>query len=528
MHYLDLQTAACGYRTGLRPLGRRLSGAALAALLVAGLCGGCRPKQEEPAVAPQEPARQTNPPAGTQALPPSAGQSVAFPNGSPMMPREMPGGTFSRRTPVVEAVEKAIPSVVNIGTERMVQTVYSDQMMSTRQQLLDQFFRDFFGAVPQPRQPKVRMTQSLGSGVVVDERGYILTNFHVIDRASRVRVMFDDDQTYDATFVAGDEVNDIALIKIHTGSNRLPKAIEFADNDELLLGETVIAMGNPYGLSHSVTMGVLSATNREASYRGQVLYRDILQTDAAVNPGNSGGPLVNIEGKLIGVNVAIFQQAQNIGFALPVRRVRQFLGRWMSPQHLRGEWLGFETAWDGSSVRVSYVDASSPAHAAGLRPGATITAIEGRPTQDHFAFNRQLLALPPGADVQVTWTLGGEMHTSRLTMLALPNARGNDLAYRRLGFTLHTTVGKAVAPARFEKCLPIESLRENGPAARIGLEPGRYITRINEYDIRNLDDVATALRDVQRGDVVTLALVDFSEREFDIIAHQSYVQLIAE
>lgn len=438
---------------------------------------------------------------------------------------ETPPPDSPRRTPVVRAVQKASPSVVNISSERLVRTVYNDEMMSVRQELLDQFFRGFFAQ--DERAQRMKTTHSLGSGVIIDENGYILTNYHVIDRADTVTVMLNDGHTLYAKFVAGDEINDLALIKIDVPDGRKLTPAEFADDFDLLLGEPVIAMGNPYGLSHTVSVGVLSATNREATWRGQVLYRDILQTDAAVNPGSSGGPLLNVEGKLIGVNVAIFQDAQNIGFALPVRRARALLGRWMSPQITRNLWLGMDVIWQAGRIVVTYVEPASTAASAGIRTGAIIDAIAGHPANDLFAVNRELLTLGEGQSVAVSWTLDNQSHSSNLKLVATPISDANRLAQERIGLTFKMNATD-IAPIRFQSCLPVESTRPNGPAALAGLTPGRYVTRINDTTIRSLDDVATALATVKGGEPVLLTLVDFTEQESLILAHLSAVQLLAD
>ena len=458
-----------------------------------------------------------------RALPPMQ----AMPLGGGRMPaRETGRGVFSRRTPVVEAVERASPSVVNLGTERIVQTIYNVPMLSRRAALYDKYLVEEVVIIPMPMPPKTQRTHALGSGVIVDERGYILTNNHVIDRASRMRVMLDNNDTYDASLVAADEMDDLALIKIDVGTNRTLKAMDLVDTDEVLLGETVIAMGNPFGLSHTVTVGVLSATNRPATYRGELLYKDILQTDAAVNPGSSGGPLLDIEGKLIGVNVAIYQEGQNIGFAQPVHRVRELLGRWLSPQLLKKQWLGFAAEWDSGAVRVSFVPTNSPVQNSGMRVGAVINGVNGRATPDLFSFNRQLLGYNEGESVDVTWTFDGETRTSKLRVLSSAQQDGNELAWRRLGLKLKPAAD-AIMPLRYEKSLPIDDVEKDGPGASEGLQAGRYIWKINDIEIRNLDDVAVALENVHKGDKIVVGLADYSQDATNVVIRQSHVQVTA-
>lgn len=429
----------------------------------------------------------------------------------------------NRRTPVVEAVQQALPSVVNIGTEREVKVVYSDPFFRSRDDAFDRLLQDFMGFAP--RRPRVERSQSLGSGVIVHESGFILTNYHVIERASKVRVMITDNEIYEAAILAGDSVNDLALIKVEP--NRPLPAIRFAPDDDLLLGETVVALGNPFGLTHTVTVGVLSATNREARYEGQVLYRDILQTDAAVNPGNSGGPLVNLNGDLIGINVAVYQQAQNISFAVPVKRARALLGRWWSSRLLHKTWLGFEPQLSPDGLRVGRMDPEGPAAGAGLQTNEPILALAGKPVPDLFTFNRDLLDLQAGDRVPLTVGNLDRIRTVDLAMVALPKPSGSALSRQLLGLVFSEDTPTAAARAGFKKGLGIQGVLDNGPAQQAGLRPGLLVTSVNEMEIVSLDDVGAALENVQPGDPVVLKLVNLVEQETFIVAQTTFVELRA-
>ena len=190
-----------------------------------------------------------------------------------------------------------------------------------------------------PAGPRPKRGQSLGSGVIVDEDGWIVTNFHVVRRADKINVVLSDGSQYEARYVSGDEKNDLALLKIDA-KKPLPY-VEIAGDQEPLLGETVIAIGNPFGLDHTVTKGIISAKNRRYD-AGDVTFEDILQTDAAINPGNSGGPLINTRAQLVGINMAILSQAEGIGFAIPARRVANMLAMWFSPEKRARLWLGLQ------------------------------------------------------------------------------------------------------------------------------------------------------------------------------------------
>lgn len=421
-----------------------------------------------------------------------------------------------RNSPVVRAVAKAVPGVVNIGTERLVQVRHSDPFLSLRGDLLDRFFSDFFGPPPLPG---YRIGHSLGSGVILDPWGYILTNYHVLERASRIAVILSDETRYDARILAGDEVADVALIKIDP--LRPLAALEFAEDDDLLLGETVIVLGNPFGLTHTVSVGVLSAMNRTAQYRGRELYSDILQTDAAVNPGSSGGPLLNLDGELIGVNVAVYQDAQNIGFAIPIKRVRALLGEWLSPERLKNIWLGFEL---GDGLTLSEVYEKTPAAAAGLLAGDVIFAVDGRPVRTRYDLNKSLLRKELGDFVRLTVRRGGESRDVEPAFEDRPKPSGINLAARRLGLVFGDPRAQQ---SPYPMGLPVEEVEEGGPAAQAGVKPGSWISRINSNEIRTLDDAGLALQNVRTGDQVSLVSVNLEEQGAFMVSQRTTLSVQA-
>lgn len=408
------------------------------------------------------------------------------------------GDRALRQTPVVNVVQRVLPCVVNIGTERMVQIRYTDPFQQFRRDVFDDFFRDFFGG---PRE-SLEVRHSLGSGVIIDSTGYILTNFHVVERASRIRVKLADRTEYEAVLVAGDPINDLALIKIE------PKAplqsVDFADDDDLMLGETVIVLGNPFGLEHTVTVGVLSARDREARYQGQVLFRDILQTDAAVNPGNSGGPMLNLDGQLIGINVAIYREAQNIGFAVPVKRVRELAGRWLAPMVTRQLTPGFDVAAGTGTVYVALTYDLAESSRNHLRPGDRIVAVDGTPVRSVFDFHRALLPRPPGETFPVT--IERDSETLNLLVKLEPPAQpvGALLAKQRLGLEFSTKPHQE-RRMLLGQGLMITRVAPGSRAEAAGLREGMIITWINGVNIHTLDDVGYALQFVRTGDPVQLA-----------------------
>ncbi len=236
----------------------------------------------------------------------------------------------ARRDATVEAVEQVMPSVVNIATETIVE--YNDPF--------EQMLREFWGPYYRRRQPNTQY--SLGSGVIIDEDGYVLTNLHVVRRASKVWVKLADGREFEAepTIVVNLRI-DVAVLKLKTKEGERFKAVKFAKDDDLLLGETVLALGNPFGLGGSVSRGILSSKNRRPAIEGEPLdVADWLQTDAAINPGSSGGPLINLKGELIGLNVAIYREGHGIGFAVPIKQVTEALSEIFAPEETKTMWFG--------------------------------------------------------------------------------------------------------------------------------------------------------------------------------------------
>ncbi len=283
-----------------------------------------------------------------------------------------------RQTPVVKVVHKMFPAVVNIQTEAVI-----------RQREFD-FFFGF------PGRERAYKTQAVGSGFIWSSDGVIVTNAHVIEGASKIVTLFHDGTEMEATVIGVDPDSDLAVLRVD--AKDLPAA-EIGTSSDLLIGEPVIAIGNPFGLSGSVTTGVLSATGRSVPTQDRSrTYTDFLQTDASINPGNSGGPLVNIEGKVIGINTAIYAQAQNIGFAIPVDRARKIVADLVEFGEVHPVWLGIGTATltpEESSrlgftvsrgALVTRVFGDSPADDAGIQPGDVITGVDGTTVESRESF----------------------------------------------------------------------------------------------------------------------------------------------
>lgn len=429
----------------------------------------------------------------------------------------------NRRTPVVEAVEKALPCVVNISTEKLVKVQHADPLQQFRGEKFDQFFREFY---EHQMPPEYRLSHALGSGVIIDPLGYILTNFHVIERASKIQVTLADGRTYPAVFLAGDPINDLALIKVTPPE--LLKAAEFAADDDTLLGETVITLGNPFGLGHSVTVGVLSAKNREARFGDKVLYKDILQTDAAVNPGSSGGPLLNLDGQLMGLNVAIYQEAQNIGFAVPIKRARELLGRWLAPRMLKKATLGFEIMSRAGHLIVTQVAPGLRLPQGQVVEGDEIIAVNRNRVTTLYDYHRALLPLMPAHVARMDIVHGDATNEVVAQMLALPKPDGGKLARERLGLELKPFSEIKGTATLARQGIAIAAVTEGGPAARAGLVPGLIVARLNGLDVTTLDDVGAVLENIRAGEMVLLVVVSLREQDGLLVSQSGQATVKAE
>ncbi len=392
-----------------------------------------------------------------------------------------------RRTPVVAVFEQCRDAVVNISTTRLV------RMRGLGFDLPDIF--DF----GRPRGVN-RRVQSVGSGVVVHERGYIVTNAHVVAQATDVQVTFADGTTRTADPVATDPEHDLAVLRVTT-EKPLPR-VKLGRSADILVGETVVAIGNPLGLQHTVTTGIVSALGRDLQFSEEVVYRGLIQTDAPINPGNSGGPLLNIDAELIGINSAIRGDAQNIGFAIPVDRLWELLPTLLDIEKRQRVRLGL--AVSGADARVVTVRPASPAAEAGLGVGDRIVSFNDEPVRDGIDFYVHLLDQKPDARL----TLGVQRGEQRLTLNArlqpVPPPDGRALALRLFGMTLETlpaeTRRKYGLPA--DVGLVVTSVERGGPADRARIRPGDLIIQLGRTRVFDLEDVGNALEQTRAGDDV--------------------------
>jgi serine protease Do len=385
------------------------------------------------------------------------------------------GDPFLRRTAAVEVAEKVGPAVVSILTETEVQQRRSPFEGLTGDPFFDRFFRDFFD----PGMP--RTSRSLGSGVIIDAEGHVLTNEHVVGRASRIKVSLQDGRELDATLIGADPNNDLAVLRIET-DEKLP-FVRPGSSADLLVGEPVIAIGNPFGLSHTVTTGVISALDRSIRASEDRAFYGFLQTDASINPGNSGGPLLNAEGALIGINTAIYQGAEGIGFAIPIDVAKRVVDELLRHGEVAPVWLGvdlqdldprlheaLELPRGTKGALVTGVARGSPAERAGVRRGDLISKAAGHAVntaRDVFGIVERAT---PGEDLALEVWRDGQRHTLAARAERVSDATVAELAERLLGL--------ALVPAR-QGGFQVQRVRPHSGAARIGFQPGDRVVAIN-------------------------------------------------
>lgn len=412
---------------------------------------------------------------------------------------------------VADMAERVTPAVVNIATERKAELA--------RHPLEGHpFFPELFGqGGPGGPGGRQRREMGAGSGVVISADGFIVTNNHVIDGADRIKVIFSNKTELDAELVGTDKPSDLALIKVK--AKALPH-LSFGDSAKLRLGEFVLAIGNPFGVGQTLTMGIVSAKGR--ANIGIVEYEDFIQTDAAINPGNSGGALVNMRGELVGINTAILSKsggAHGIGFAVPSNMVKPILDQVQKHGRVRRGWLGVGiqdlTSDLASSLEISGTEGvlvtdvmeGGPAAKGKLQAGDVITSLNGRKMSSTAHLRNEIALMGPGTKAQLGVFRDGKRLTLQISLdekeekrevAARDSSDSSLFAGIRLENLNPDLRRKLEAPIDLEGALVAE-LDPNSRAAAAGLRPGDVITRIDKQRIKSLSDIdASALKDKKR------------------------------
>jgi len=454
--------------------------------------------------------------------------------GAPIAPTEPtpvvaePGGIHS---PFALLAQRARPGVVNVHTSKTVArsvTPFPDVPRPLRPLL----------GLP-PAQPDAGVVvPSLGSGFVISAEGLIVTNDHVVDGVDRIRVVFADGVASEATIVGQDPETDLALIRVERSEGLHP--LPLGDSDAILPGDWVVAIGNPFGLDHTVTVGIVSAKGRDI---GQGRYDDYIQTDAAMNPGNSGGPLLDMRGEVVGINAAITPAANAIGFAVPINLAKEILPQLRSQGRVTRGWLGVAVQpltpelaealglgeeHAGRGALVANVQPASPAEAAGIRAGDVIVAYQGQPISDLRALPRAVSAAKVGEAVAIDLLRDGRALRVEATMAALESrapASAPAAASERQGVERWGVDVQELTPALRQRLgiddpgVLVARVEPGGLAERAGLQAGDLIVEANRQPVASIADLAAALEPrerpalllVRRGDASVFVLLARSQ-----------------
>ncbi len=410
-----------------------------------------------------------------------------------------------------DLADKVKGSVVNISTTQVIKghplRPFFNEKSPFRDFFGDDFFKRFFEENPHVK----RKTHSLGSGVVISEDGVILTNNHVVAKADEIKIKLQNSKEYDAKVVGRDPKTDLALIQTKTKPGpEFPKPARLGDSNKLRVGDWVMAVGNPFGLDHTVTVGIISAKGRVI---GAGPYDDFLQTDAAINPGNSGGPLFNMDGEVVGINTAIVARGQGIGFAIPINVAKQLLPQLRKGKVIRG-WLGIiiqdlspELAKsfglkETKGVLVGDVLKDSPAEKAKLQRGDVITALNGESMETAQALSRKVASIAPGTVIKLTILRDGKKKVIPVKIGTMPEEGTEEAkapAVERNAWGLSVQNLTTDMAARFgwkksEHGVIVTGVMPDSPAAEARLRSGDLIKEVNRKKIQNLSDYNKAIK----------------------------------
>lgn len=401
-----------------------------------------------------------------------------------------------RQDETVRAVEMVMPSVVNISSKTVIR----------RRGFLYNWWRDNWAPFYQEMPPQY----SAGSGVIIDEEGYIVTNVHVVEDATEIVVTLSDNRSYPADLVIGTRKSDIALLKIRAKPGERFVPIQFAAGDDLYLGETVIALGNPFGLGGSVSRGILSSKTRRSTAQDGILdMEDWIQTDAAINPGNSGGPLINLDGQLIGLNVAIFKEGQGIGFAIPVKHVSEALGEMFTPETLKSLWFGGAFKSTTNGIVVARIEPDSPAEKGGLREGDFVLRVNSITPKSVFAINRELLKAARARDVHFEIRRGRATRNASVRLVPEANHFNADLVREKIGLTLRQLSREDIARLGINLSggFVVSQIERDSPADHAGFQRGLIVAAVDGRVPDSITRMGRMLAAKKSGETVRLILI---------------------
>lgn len=413
-------------------------------------------------------------------------------------------------TSFADLAERVAPAVVSIQTRGTI---------STSQRDLPPGFEEFFGGSPwhQPAEPGPRKSSGEGSGFVISQDGYIVTNNHVVADMDEITVHFINGDEFEAEVVGRDPKTDIALLKVDPGNKSLD-TIALGDSDAVRPGDWVVAIGNPFGLAHTVTAGIVSATNRRDIMKQQS-YEDFIQTDAAINPGNSGGPLIDLKGRVIGINTAIRSNANTIGFSVPINQAKQVLPQLRADGRVTRGWLGVQIQGvtkdiaqqfkleKASGALVSQVLADTPAAKGGLKRGDVIVEFNGEAISEWRDLPIVVANTPIDAGAKVVVIRDGKRKSLKVRIammddpeqVASTGAKTDESAHA-FGFRAQDLTPALAEQLGLEdtKGVLVTDIDPDGPAAEAGIQRGDVILELDREAVKNVGDLASKLGDSKK------------------------------
>jgi serine protease Do len=421
-----------------------------------------------------------------------------------------------------QLAEVARPSVVNIRTEKTVQgggKVFRHFFGNPFGDRERDPFREFFG--PFEEGPSKEFKQrSLGSGFIIDNEGFIVTNNHVVEGADQIKVRLANESEYEATVIGRDPKTDLALIKIEGAQGMVP--FKMGDSDAQQVGTWVVAIGSPFGLEQTVTAGIVSAKGRII---GSGPYDDFIQTDASINPGNSGGPLINMKGEVIGINTAIVASGQGIGFAIPINMAKDIIAQLKSKGEVTRGWMGvgiqdltpelaeYYKVKGETGVLVTQIFEGDPADKAGIKTNDIITAVNGAPVTTSRELSRRIAALGVGQKADITIMRDGRKKT--VTVETAKRQEEQTLASKesesddKLGLSLQSLEPDIAARLGFddaEKGVLVTGVESGSKADKAGVQQGDLIKEINRTPVAGMEDFRNQMNQVKKGEPIMLLL----------------------
>ncbi len=476
-------------------------------LLVLALSTGCERTAEKSAPEGSEPRaeKETQPEKPVAAPVPQSAKDTAE------AVKDLPVAGFQSFADLVEILK---PSVVNISTTSVVKQRGFGQGQRRSPFGPNDPFEDFFDRFfqDQPQQQQEFQRQGLGSGFIISEDGYVVTNNHVVERATDISVILENGEKYEAKVVGKDPKTDLAVIKFEPKGKL--QAVKYGDSERLRIGDWVIAIGNPFGLGYTVTAGIVSAKGRSL---GLGSYDDFIQTDASLTPGNSGGPLFNLNGEVVGVNTAIVAQGQGIGFAIPINMAHFVIEQLKDGGKVVRGWLGVyvqkltpELATslgldEEEGALVSDVTPGSPAEKAGIKRGDVIIEYDGRKIDDINDLTTLAAVTSPGTEVSMKLLQDGKQKDIKVKLDEFPDdeaqATATEDAEDSLGLTVRALDPQIARSFNLEtdKGVVIVDVMRGSPAVEAGLRPGDVIVELNKKEIKTLQDYTSAIAGVKPG-----------------------------